>query len=422
MNDNSQSERHMPADHPAIARGDTSTSVTAAPAFMLLFSFRLAKRFSGLSAQFPGVSPLPAEEEHAYVAQFSDFEARLLGETFLEARRIKRWQLGRIAISGSSGNGPSYADVALLIHKSGVALWEAWLPASAQPFDATRWIGWLDPDADDGLVAQLWHVLTPIHQAIAGEPTWSGQYFPVTLLRAPRHPLDTIVERHGPDLVRLIFLDHARWPLKPALVREELERDYCARAGGLTLLARRSGLDLHAQESLAEDEPYAGLPPRSALPFLITLELLLLERAVLDHLYQRLSRGTLESVNELLFLKQEVLDALEEYYGAITTATRFSDAVIADGERLLGIADLYDAVMERLEAASFEITTRYQKRMTVLQFWLTVVFGATEIGFIASSIATWHYRTELEMVLAWTIGATLVSGLALVALLRGKVE
>jgi len=38
------------------------------------------------------------------------------------------------------------------------------------------------------------------------------------------------------------------------------------------------------------------------------------------------------SVDELLALKQEVLDALEEYYGTITKATRFSDAVPIDGE------------------------------------------------------------------------------------------
>jgi len=64
---------------------------------------------------------------------------------------------------------------------------------------------------------------------------------------------------------------------------------------------------------------------------------------------------------------------------ALTTATRFSDAVTADGEHLLGIADLYDAVMDHLDTISFAITTRYQKRMTLLQFWLTVVFGATQM-------------------------------------------
>lgn len=163
-------------------------------------------------------------------------------------------------------------------------------------------------------------------------------------------------------------------------------------------------------------------PPRSALPFVITIELLLLERTILQELYGRLSRRMPRSVDELLILKQDVLDAMEEYYGAITTATRFSDAVTADGEQLLGIADLYEAVIDGLEAVSFEITTRYQKRMTLLQFWLTIVFGATEIGFIASGIASWYYRTELAAVLAWTIGATLVSGAVLVALLRGKVE
>lgn len=204
---------------------------------------------------------------------------------------------------------------------------------------------------------------------------------------------------------------------------EELARDYCARQGGMTLLSRRGGLDLRdAADDLSDQSIIPGLPPKSVRPFLITLELLLLEQAVLQHLYERLSRHMPNSVDELLALKQAVLDALEEYYGAITHATRFSEAVTADGERLLGLGDLYDAVMERLETVSFAITTRYQKRMTLLQFWLTVVFGATEIGFIAASIATWYYRTGLGTVLAWTVGASVASGLILVMLLRGKVE
>jgi hypothetical protein len=56
----------------------------------------------------------------------------------------------------------------------------------------------------------------------------------------------------------------------------------------------------------------------------------------------------------------------------------------------------------------------------MLQFWLTIVFGATGIGFLAEAIATWYYRTGLLAVIAWTIGATLVSGAALVVMLRGK--
>ena len=120
--------------------------------------------------------------------------------------------------------------------------------------------------------------------------------------------------------------------------------------------------------------------------------------------------------------EDEGVSALEEYYGAITNATRFSDAVTTDGERLLGLNDLYEAVMDRLDAVSFAITTRYQKHMTLLQFWLAIVFGATEIGFIASGIATWHYRAELGAVIAWTVGVSAVSALILWVLLRGKVE
>jgi hypothetical protein len=175
------------------------------------------------------------------------------------------------------------------------------------------------------------------------------------------------------------------------------------------------------RRTAAEASP-AGLPPKSALPFLITVELLLLEHAVLQPLYDRLSRHMPKSVEELIALKQEVIDGLEEYYGAITSATRFSDAVTADGERLLGVEDIYDAVVERLEAVSFAITTRSQRHLTLLQFWLTIVFGASEIGFIAASISTWHYRTELWTVLGWTVGAALITGVGLAALLRGKVE
>lgn len=203
---------------------------------------------------------------------------------------------------------------------------------------------------------------------------------------------------------------------------EELSRDYCGREGNLTLLSRRSGLDMHGREDYSAKTREAGLPPKSALPFLITIELLLIERTVLTHLYGQLSHRIPGSVDELLALKQEVLDALEEYYGTITKATRLYDAVTADGERLLGLGDLYDAVKDRLDTVSFAITTRYQKRMTLFQFWLTIVFGATEIGFIASGIATWYYRTYLLAVLGWTIGTSLLSALVLVLLLRGKIE
>ena len=398
------------------------TALLVEPTFVLLFSIRLKGPFKGFGTPHPGVAALPAEASQAYTVGLAEFERRLLGKAFLETRRIIRWPLGRIALAGLAADAPVHADVFLLSHKSGVALWEVWLPAPVQPFDATCWIGWLDAEIEDGLVARLWRVLGSVNHGIAGKTAWSGLYFPLTFLNVPLHSLTGIVERHGPDIVRLLFLDRSRRALKAEVVSEELARDYCAREGGMTLLARRSGLDLHEREDAAEEALPAGLPPKSALPFLITIELLLLEHAVLQHLYDRLSRHVPQSVEELIALKQEVIDGLEEYYGAITNATRFSDTVTVDGERLLGVEGIYDAVMERLEAVSFTITTRSQRHTTLLQFWLTIVFGASEIGFIAAGIATWHYRTELWTVLAWTVGAALITGLGLAALLRGKID
>jgi len=402
---------------------DAGASHIVEPSFVLLFSIRLKGAFKGFGTSYPGVAPLPPDEALAYTSGLAEFERRLLGKAFTETRRITRWPLGRIALDGLADTAPAHADVYLLSHKSGVALWEVWLPTSAQAFDAARWIGWLDAEVEDGLITRLWRVLGAVNHQIAGKTAWSGLYFPLTLLRVPSQPLATLVEGHGADIVRLLFLDHSRRALKPEVVNAELGRDYCARQGGMTLLARRSGIDLRdAEEDSAAEASPAGLPPKSALPFLITLELLLLEHAVLQHLYDRLSRHMPKSVEELIALKQEVIDGLEEYYGAITSATRFSDAVTADGETLLGVGDIYDAVMERLEAVSFAITTRSQRHLTLLQFWLTIVFGASEIGFIAASISTWYYHTGLGAVLAWTVGAALVSGLGLALLLKGKVE
>jgi len=389
----------------------------------MLFSVRLKSTFNGFEKPHSGVMPLLFEDSQAYISELTEFEQRLLGKAFLETRRITRWPLGRIALDGLAADAPAHADVYLLTHKSGVALWEVWLPALSQPFDAARWIAWLDPDAKEGMIAKLWQTLSNINHEITGKTAWSGLYLPLTMLRIPYNTLDSIIKLHGADIVRLLFLDHSHRALKPKVVAEELARDYCARQGGMTLLARRSGIDIRdAEDEITEVAPSSSRPPKSALPFLITLELLLLEHAVLQHLYDRLSRHMPKSVEELITLKQEVIDGLEEYYGAITNASRFSDAVTADGERLLGVEDIYDAVIERLEALSFAITTRSQRNMTLLQFWLTIVFGASEIGFIAASISTWYYHTGLLSVLAWTIGSALASGLGLLLLLKGKVK
>jgi hypothetical protein len=393
------------------------------PGFLLLFSTGLREPFQGFAAAPPGVEALPADRARAYLAQLTPMEAQFFGRAYVAARRTHRWPFGWITLPDPFTDGHTLtADVYLLTHVSGAALWEVWLPLPAQPFDAARWNAWLDPDAEDGLAARLWQHLGPVTEAIGGGPVYDT-YFPVSVLRTPTSALDAVLAAHAEDIVRLAWLDRASRRLKPAVVREALARDYCARAGGLTLLSRRGGLDLHDHEDLtAPEAARAGVPPRSAFPFLLSLELLLIERTVLQRLYTRLAQAMPTSIDQLLRLKQQILDALEEYYGVITAANRFSDDVAADGEQLLGITDLYEAVIDRLDTVSFAITTRYQQRTTVLQFWLTVVFGATEIGFIASGIATWYYHTALGAVLTWTIGTALASGLLLVALLRGRIE
>jgi hypothetical protein len=60
--------------------------------------------------------------------------------------------------------------------------------------------------------------------------------------------------------------------------------------------------------------------------------------------------------------------------------------------------------------------------MTLLQFWLTIVFGASEIGFMAESVATCYYLTGLGAVLAWAVGAAVVFGLLLALRLKGRLE
>ena len=402
------------------AQSDADNACLTEPSFVLLFSIHLNTPFKGFGTLPSTITPLSTEQSTNYAKRLSEFEIHLLGKTFYDKRRLVRTPLGRISLDKQAVNNPSHADVYLLTHKSGVALWEVWISASSQIFDVPRWIDWLDAESETSLVMQVWQVLGVINEKITGKTSWSGQYFPITLLKMQNVPLEHVIDIHANELISLLFLDHSRKPLKAKVVAEELSRDYCMRESGLTLLGRRSGLDVRVYDE-AEKRDTTQPPPKSSLPFLITLELLLLERMVLVHLYERLSRRIPQSIEELLTLKHQAMDALEEYSGAITNATQFSDAVTIDGERLLGLSDLYAALTERLETVSFTITTRYQNQMSLLGFWLTIVFGATEIGFIASGIAVWYYPTELLAVLGWTVVPTLLSALILWLMLRKKV-
>ncbi|CAN5566453.1 hypothetical protein BH10PSE16_BH10PSE16_41510 [soil metagenome] len=402
--------------------------VKAVPGFALLFSVSLSAipgaADLGTAAQLAGVTPFSPQQRSNYRRLRDETEVHVLGRAFIDAGRLVHSAIGRIALarSASDPDGPAVADVHLFTHVAGVALWEVWLPGQAQDFDAGRWIAWLDDQEPASLPARVWQALQPLNLVLGG-PQAYRQYLPCSVVRLPTQPLAALTTRQAADIVRLLWRDRSTRRLKPDVIDAELARDYCARVGGITLLASRAALDIHGSEDdSALPDADSGLPPRSVVPFLVTLELLLIERAVLLQLYERLAQRTPASIEALLELKQQVSNGLEEYYGATMAATRFGDQIAEDGERLFGIVDLYDALMYQLETVSFALTTRYQQRMTQMQFWLTVVFGATEIGFIAASIATWHYRTELGAVLAWTFGATLVSAGVLVALLSQRME
>jgi hypothetical protein len=143
---------------------------------------------------------------------------------------------------------------------------EAWLHGPSQPLDASLWIAWLDPDAENGLPALLWRELTSTNGAISGDSSYRG-LFPLNIIRSRQAPLEAIIELHGEDIVRLLLRSRSRHRLRPEIVRRELAQNYCVQDAGLTLISRRSGLDLHGKEDTDDKDAYL-LSLSSALPFL----------------------------------------------------------------------------------------------------------------------------------------------------------
>lgn len=121
-------------------------------------------------------------------------------------------------------------------------------------------------------------------------------------------------------------------------------------------------------------------------------------------------------------LNLPVVEEGDPTHGTLAKTHGYTAEATALGETLFGIDDLFDSVVERLEALTFEITTRNQQSVSQLGFWLTTSFGAIETGFVASSIATWYYADNLGAVLGWTIGVTLVTALVISSLLRWRLK
>ena len=388
--------------------------MTVQPTFVLLFALTpdAAARRSAMPA---GAYPIPSDVAAAYRDRIDALQQRLLGEPYLQARRLSRRSIGRLQLAGGPLE-PPFADIHLVEHKSGAVVWEVWLAAPPQALDPVRWTGWLDMEVADSIARQVWERLASTH---AGPTTSPELMLPLAVLRYRDGDLSELVERHAEELIKLLHRDVSPERFKPRFVQDELAGDFCRREQGLSLIARNAAIDVHAQPGVSADADGDDGPlPRNTLPLLVTLELLCLERAVLRSFLDRFARGVYGSIDDLVQLRRDIFDGLEEYYGTLAKTHGYTAEATARGEVLFGIDDLFDSVVDRLEALTFEITTRSQRTVSQLGFWLTTSFGAIETGFVAASIATWYYADDLAAVLAWTIGVTLVTALSIAALLR----
>ena len=110
-------------------------SVMVEPTFVLLFSVQMTGAFSGFLLIRAEHHPARLRTPAGYDAKLSELERHVFGEDFAAAGRTKRWPLGRIAIphEGRDAGFPSQADVYLVTHTTGTAIWEAWLHGPSQP-------------------------------------------------------------------------------------------------------------------------------------------------------------------------------------------------------------------------------------------------------------------------------------------------
>lgn len=397
--------------HPRLVSDAACPAVTVTPAFVLLFSLT-PDAAAPLSGHSLDLEPIPGEIAGSYGDRLEAMQQRLLGEPYLQARRLQRTALGRLPLPVTP-NAPSHADIHLVRHKSGAVVWEVWLMAPSQPLDVNRWIGWLDMETEASLARWIWRRLCGTQPERENLPEMA---LPLAALRFSGCTLEQLLAAHGHDLIKLLHRDVSSQRFKDSFVQQELAADFCRRAEGLSLVARNAAIDVHAASP--EDESFAL--PRNTLPLLVTLELLCLERAVLRSFLARFTQGVYGTVDDLVQLRRDIFDGLEEYYGTLAKTHGYTAEATALGEDLFGINDLFDSVVDRLGALTFEITTRNQQAVNRLGFWLTTSFGAIETGFVAASIATWYYKENLAAVLGWTLGVTLTTAWVISRLLRAR--
>ena len=390
-----------------------SAAATVAPAFVLFFAMT-PEAAAGRTGSPAGLAPIPPEVSRCYLGPMEHLQRHLLGETYARVSRVQRMALGRLNLAGSNGE-LTHADIYVAIHKCGATVWEVSLFGPSQPFDITKWIASLDLELPDSPAKTIWNLLSRSKQGKTSSPEI---YIPLALARFRDSTVAEVRAWHGRDLISLLHRDTSGRRFKSSFVEKELAADFCRHEEGLWLLARNSALAVDADSNDGE----ASRLSDDVLPLLLTLEVLGLDRAVLRSFLDRFAKAAYGTVDDLIRLRREIFDNLEEYYGTLAKSHSYTEESITRGEALFGIDDLFQAVTDRLEALTFEITTRNQQSVNRLGLWLTTSFGAIETGFVAASIATWYYKSNLFAVLGWTVGVTLTTALAIAALLRWKMK
>ncbi len=390
-----------------------SPSATVIPTFVLLFAMT-PEAAAQAGTSLSGLQLISDETSQSHRSRMESLQRHLFGESYSQASRLQRTAVGRLSLPGRAGE-LTYADIFRGVHKCGAALWEVSLFGQPQPLDIPRWIGWLDLESADSPAKITWDKLATGRQGKASMPE---MYVPLVVLRFRDGTLGELVERHAPDLVTLLHRDASGGRFKASFVSAELASDLCRSDDGLWMIARNGAIDVSTHSKDTQESQL----PRDALPLLLTLEVLCLDRAVLRSYLDRFAQRTYGTVDELIQLRREIFDDLEEYYGTLAKTHSYAADAIARGESLFGIDDLFEAVEDRLEALTFEISTRNEQSINRLGLWLTTSFGAIDVGFVAASVATWYYKSNLYAVLGWTVGVTFAAALAIAGLLRWKIK
>jgi len=392
-------------------RASSGSSIRVRPSFVLAFML-----------EHPFESETYVREDDKVYNQerlnlLHNAELHVLGADFLEAERLKRRPISKISIPFAKDGDllQNSTEVYLVTHREGVQIMEAWMELPEQEFDANRWIGWLKNDSEDYIVNAIQETLPYLKQ--------STHLFTFIGILGKDEKVEEFINKYATDIINLIYLDSSVIPFKDSFVDDELSKNFCLREGGASYVSNSVALNIMFVNP-GKNNPefdHINLQGRCALPFIISIELLLLEKQILEKYYRMLTRSSL-SINGLIGLKQEILNGLEEYYGIIARATQFSAPLIEYGQRILGIDDLYDSVLDRLDAVTFDITTNYERNTNVLTFWLTILFGSLDTGLLTESIASIYYAHNLLMTVLWTALTTVVTSLGIYALLYRRMK